>query len=151
MDTATNLLEIIRIDDKKSVNIAQQFTNTWLSRYPQQINAIHNNGGEFIGHEFQEMLQEFEITAKPKIVIKNPQSNSIVEQLPKRMADIICVIMLYAIRLATTQSTGNFKMHCKSYHENFTRSNGVQQRHDDKRTVNIKSNSDWKTETPTCR
>ena len=36
MDTSTNLLEIIRIDNKTSANnITQQFaTNTWLSRYP---------------------------------------------------------------------------------------------------------------------
>ena len=92
MDTATNLLEIIRIDNKTSENITQQFANTWLSRYPWPVQVIHDNGGKFIGHEFQDMLRQFGITAKPTTV-KNPQSNAIVEQLHKTMTDILRVMM----------------------------------------------------------
>ena len=92
LDTATNLLEIIRIDIKTSANITQQFTNTWLSRYPWPVQVIHDNGSKFIGHEFQDMLRQFGITAKPTTV-KNPQSNAIVERLHKTMADILCVMM----------------------------------------------------------
>jgi transposase InsO family protein len=92
MDTATNLLEIIRINNKTSANITQQFANTWLSRYPWPVQVIHDNGGEFIGHEFQDMLRQFGITAKPTTV-KNPQSNAIVERLHKTMADILRVMM----------------------------------------------------------
>ena len=92
MDTATNLSEIIRIDNKTSANITQQFANTWLSRYPWPVQVIHDNGGKFIRHEFQDMLRQFGITAKPTTV-KNPQSNAIVEQLHKTMADILRVMM----------------------------------------------------------
>ena len=31
MDTTTNLLEIVRIDNKTSRNITQMFTNNWLA------------------------------------------------------------------------------------------------------------------------
>jgi len=92
MDTVTNLLEIVRIDNKSSENITQLFANTWLSRYPWPAQVIHNNGGEFIGHEFQEQLRSLGITAKPTTV-KNPQANAIVERLHKTMADILRVML----------------------------------------------------------
>ena len=92
MDTVTNLLEIVRIDNKKSENITQLFANTWLSRYPWPAQIIHDNGGEFIGHEFQDMMRSLGITSKPTTV-KNPQSNTIVEQLHKTMADILRVML----------------------------------------------------------
>ena len=92
MDTVTNLLEIVRIDNKSSENITQLFANTWLSRYPWPAQVIHDNGGEFIGHEFQDMLRTLGITAKPTTV-KNPQANAIVERLHKTMADILRVML----------------------------------------------------------
>ena len=93
MDTVTNLLEIVQIDNKKSENIAQLFGYTWLSRYPWPVQIIHDNGGEFIGNEFQDMMRRLGgITSKPTTV-KNPQSNTIVEQLHKMMADILRVML----------------------------------------------------------
>ena len=77
MDTTTNLLEIVRIDNKTSRNITQMFTNNWLARYPWPAQIIHDNGGEFIGHEFQNMMRTLGITSKPTTV-KNPQANAIV-------------------------------------------------------------------------
>ena len=77
MDTVTTLLEIVHIDNKSSENITQLFANTWLARYRWPAQVIHDNGDEFIGHEFQDMLRELGITAKPTTV-KNPQANAIV-------------------------------------------------------------------------
>ena len=92
MDTTTNLLEIVRIDNKTSRNITQMFTNNWLARYPWPAQIIHNNGGEFIGHEFQDMMRTLGITSKPTTV-KNPQANAIVERLHKTMADVLPVML----------------------------------------------------------
>jgi transposase InsO family protein len=92
IDPVSNLLEIIRIDNKTSANVSQQFANTWLSRYPWPIEVIHDNGGEFIGHEFQELLRTLGIRSKPTTV-KNPQANAIVERLHKTMADILRVML----------------------------------------------------------
>ena len=92
MDTVTNLLEIVLIDNKTSKNITQLFANMWLSMYLWPAHVTHDNGGEFIGHEFQEMLRTLGITAKPTTV-KNPQANAIVERLHKTMADILRVMI----------------------------------------------------------
>ena len=34
IDTITNLVELVRIDNKTSDHIARQFTQLWLARYP---------------------------------------------------------------------------------------------------------------------
>ena len=91
MDTATNFLEIVQIDNKTSRNITQMLTNNWLAQYPWPAQVIHDNGGEFIGHKFhQDIMRTLGITAKPTTV-KNPQANAIVERLHKTMADVLRV------------------------------------------------------------
>jgi hypothetical protein len=34
IDTVTNLVKLIRIDDKKSQTVARKFVQCWLTRYP---------------------------------------------------------------------------------------------------------------------
>ena len=52
-------MEAIRIKDKTSEHIAEQFANCWLARYPRPLKCIHDNGGEFIGWNFQELLTRY--------------------------------------------------------------------------------------------
>ena len=68
------LLEIIQINDKSSAHVAQQFSNCWLSRYPWPTRVVHDNGGEFIGWEFQSLLRQLGIQGVPSTTVKNPQS-----------------------------------------------------------------------------
>ena len=49
IDPVSNVVEAIRIQNKTSEHIAEQFKNCWLARYPCPIKCIHDNGGEFIG------------------------------------------------------------------------------------------------------
>ena len=91
IDPVTNLTEIIRIRNKTSKHVADQFANCWLSRYPRPIQCIHDNGGEFIGHEFQMLLDQAGIKSKPTTV-KNPQANSICERMHKTVADMLRTI-----------------------------------------------------------
>lgn len=126
------------------------------------MQVIHDNWGEFIGHEFQDMLQEFGITAKPTKV-KNPQLNAIVERLHRIMADILGVMIHISAphnQPETTNMIDNalagsssacIEMLGKPYYENITRSNSFQSRHDDEHTTNFQSNSNWKSKTTTCR
>jgi len=58
--------------------VAQKFENTWLARYPLPSFCLQDNGGEFIGREFQLMLQQNNIKDKPT-TIKNPMANAICE------------------------------------------------------------------------
>ena len=94
INTVTNLLEIVWIDKKKSENITQRFAYTWLSLslYPCPAQIIYNNGEEFIGHEFQDMMRSLGITSKPT-KLKNPQANAIIKWLYKMMSDILQIML----------------------------------------------------------
>ena len=92
IDTVTNLAEIIRINNKTSQHISDQFQNCWLARYPSPNRCVHDNGGEFLGHEFQQLLAQAGITSVPTTV-KNPQANAICERLHRTMGDVLRVIL----------------------------------------------------------
>jgi hypothetical protein len=61
IDTVTNLVELIRIDNKESNTVVRKFTQCWLTRYPWPQRCIHDPGTEFIGPEFQTLLQNCHI------------------------------------------------------------------------------------------
>ena len=91
IDPVTNLAEAIRINNKTSRHIADQFRNCWLSRYPKPNKCIHDNGGEFIGAPFLGLLRSAGIQSRPTTV-KNPQANAICERLHLTMGNILRVI-----------------------------------------------------------
>jgi hypothetical protein len=53
IDTASNLVELIRIDNKAAKHILDKFTQSWLCRYPRPICCVHDKGDKFIGNSFQ--------------------------------------------------------------------------------------------------
>jgi transposase InsO family protein len=57
-----------------------QFENLWLARYPRPLRCVHDHGTEFMGFEFQRVLQRFGIK-DITISICNPQSNAVSERL----------------------------------------------------------------------
>jgi hypothetical protein len=92
IDPVTNLTELVRIENKTMEHVAQQFENVWLSRYPRPNYCVFDNGGEFIGHKFQELLTRFGITPKP-ITVKNPQANAICERMHQTVANVLRTLM----------------------------------------------------------
>ena len=84
----TDIVELIRVDNKSSEHVAQQFKNMWLSRHPGLLQCIHDKGGEFIGWEFQESLQKAHIQDAP-IASKNPQANAICERMHQTVGNIL--------------------------------------------------------------
>ena len=88
LDTVTNFPEIIHIDSKSSAYIAQQFENAWLSRYPQPVHVICDQGPEFKGEPFSQMLQCHGIHMIPTSV-KNPQANAICECLHQTIGNVL--------------------------------------------------------------
>lgn len=78
IDPVTNIVELVHINNKTSHHIAEQFENCWLSRYPRPNRCIHDNGGEFVGWEFQQLLQRAGIVDAPT-TSRNPQANAICE------------------------------------------------------------------------
>lgn len=61
MDEATSWIEIIPISNKESKTIALLVDSEWFCRYPRPLFCIYDNGKEFIGEEFQEMLESYGI------------------------------------------------------------------------------------------
>jgi hypothetical protein len=61
MDIVTNLIKLIRVDDKESKTVARKFAQYWLTRYPWPRHCVHDPGTEFAGLEFQTLLQNCHI------------------------------------------------------------------------------------------
>ncbi len=57
IDTVSNLVELVRVDEKMAAHVSRKYAQVWLSRYPWPECCVHNNGGEFLGPEFQFHLQ----------------------------------------------------------------------------------------------
>ena len=88
IDTASNLVELIRVDNKTSAHVRNKFVQCWLSRYPRPIRCVHDKGGEFIGHEFQWLLEMFSVK-DVQSTAKNPQSNSICERMHQTVGNVL--------------------------------------------------------------
>ena len=44
----TNLVEVVRIENKTAAHIGLLFEIHWLSQYPLPNNVIYDQGGEFV-------------------------------------------------------------------------------------------------------
>ena len=77
VDPATGWFKIVEIPNKKADTAAKLLDQTWFCRYPHPVECIFDNGNEFNGQEFQEMLESYGIKALPTTV-KNPQANFVV-------------------------------------------------------------------------
>ena len=88
IDPVTNLVEIIRVNNRTSQHIAEQFENCWLARYPRPNRCVHDNGGEFIGAEFQMLLQRHGIADAPT-TSRNPQGNAVCERMHQTVANVL--------------------------------------------------------------
>ena len=92
IDTASNLVELIRVDNKTASHIRNKFVQSWLSRYPRPIRYVHDRGGEFIGQEFQWLLNMFSVK-DVQSTAKNPQSNSICERMHQTVGNVLRTIL----------------------------------------------------------
>jgi hypothetical protein len=88
VDACTNWTELSLIPTANSKTVAKQFDINWLCRYPRPTEVGYDNGKEFIGEEFQELLVSYDITPKPTTV-KNPTAQALVERLHLTLGDHI--------------------------------------------------------------
>ena len=56
IDTVTNLVELICINNHPAAHVAKKLEDKWLSRYPQPDHLIHDPGSEFTEMSFANML-----------------------------------------------------------------------------------------------
>jgi len=90
---ATLWPEITRIKCGKSWHIAHAFDSTWLCRYPPTSVVVYDNGGEFCGVEFQELISSYSIKGVPTTV-RNPQANGCLERMHLTAADMMRTMTL---------------------------------------------------------
>jgi hypothetical protein len=88
IDKATGWPEFAAIVNKTSYHIAILFDSIWLCRYPRPRKVIYDNGTEFVGQEFQELLVSYGIKPVP-MTIRNPKSNGVVEHVHLTMGDML--------------------------------------------------------------
>ena len=72
IDPVTVWFEITEYNNTRAISTANLVETAWLYRYPIPIEVIHDQGSEFIGHEFRKSLNEIEnrITSKPSNTVK---------------------------------------------------------------------------------
>ena len=80
VNAGMNWCEVAQITTASSIARAKAFNQQWLSRYPRPLECVHDNGNEFMGIKFQELLLSYGIKPKPTTV-KNSQANAIVEHI----------------------------------------------------------------------
>ena len=68
IDSIIGLPEVVPVDNATSLSVAQAFLDNWLSRYPAPLRCIHDNGNEFLGPAFFQMLQRNRIKSIPTTV-----------------------------------------------------------------------------------
>ena len=88
IDEAAGWPEIVPIKNKESKNIAELVDSEWFCRYPRPEYCLHDNGKEFIGNEFEELLQSYGVRSQPT-TIKNPRGNAVHERTHLLMAELI--------------------------------------------------------------
>lgn len=92
IDPATNLVEMVRIERKTAEHVAQKYSNCWLSRYPWPEVCVHDNGGEFVGYQFQRLLEQCNIRDRPT-TSRNPQANAICERMHQTVGNILRTLL----------------------------------------------------------
>jgi hypothetical protein len=80
LDTASNLIKLIRIANKTTTHVCDKFTQCWLCQYPWPLCCVHDKGGNFIGRSYQWLLEMFSIK-DVCLTSKNLQSNAICERM----------------------------------------------------------------------
>jgi transposase InsO family protein len=88
IDPVSNIVELVRIENKSAAHVGMLFENHWMARYPKPDRCVHDNGGEFIGADFQRVLAVNGVKDVPTTV-KNPQSNAICERMHQTAGNII--------------------------------------------------------------
>jgi len=88
IDKATGWPEFIAIKNKSSHHIALPFDSEWLCHYLQPAKVVYDNGTEFTGQEFQELLESYSV--KPiATTVRNPRSNGVIERVHLTMGDML--------------------------------------------------------------
>jgi len=71
IDIASGWFEVVEIKNKIAKHIGIMLDRIWFSRYPRPVQCIYDNGNEFLGKDFQEILESYGVEGIVT-TIKNP-------------------------------------------------------------------------------
>ena len=80
IDPATAWFEVEPINKVDPITTALALDRVWFCRYPRPMRCVFDNGREFTGEEFQEMLRSYGVKPVPTTV-RNPQANATLERM----------------------------------------------------------------------
>lgn len=92
IDPVTNLLEIYRLSEKTALYVGMQLQNGWIARYPRPLRCIHDQGPEFMGQDFIDILEHAGIEDVPTAK-KAPTSNAICQRIHQTVAQVLATLM----------------------------------------------------------
>jgi hypothetical protein len=92
IDTVTNLVELIRIDNKESNTVVRKFLQCCLARYLWPQRCVHDPGTEFTGPEFQTLLQNCHIR-DVCTTATNPLSNVVCERMHQTVGTVLRTLL----------------------------------------------------------
>ncbi len=92
IDTVTDLVELIRVDDKTLEIIARKYVQCWLLCYPWPQKCMHDPGTEFVGPEFQTLLENCCIKDMCTSA-KNPQANAVCERMQQTVGNVLRTLL----------------------------------------------------------
>jgi hypothetical protein len=80
--------EFFATRNKSSYHISLLFDSKWPCRYPHPNRVVFDNGTEFTGGEFQELLNSYGIKAV-STTVRNPKSNRVIKRVHLNMGDML--------------------------------------------------------------
>ena len=88
IDIMTNLLEIEPLVTQTSAECARAFKNGWLLHYLWPMRVVHDQGSEFMGAPFQDLLYHAGVKSVP-MMAHNPQGNSVIEAVHQSVGQVL--------------------------------------------------------------
>ncbi len=98
VDACTQWADATVLLNSTAKHTAEKFDQVWLCSKPHPQIIVHDNGTEFAGAEFQEMLSSYNIEAK-QTTVKNPTANSLVKRIHSTLEDQLRIFFLATITL----------------------------------------------------
>ena len=88
IDASTRWVELVPLTSTTGAAVAKAFDDNWLCRYPRPTVVVTDQGTNFLGQEFSELLSSYGITHH-KTSGYNPQSNGLIERVHGTLNDRI--------------------------------------------------------------
>ncbi len=92
IDTVNNLVELSRMIKQPQMVLQESMHSNILSRYPWPKRCVHDLGGEFVGIEFQTLLQDCHIRDVCTST-KNHQSNAICKRMHQTVGNVLRTLL----------------------------------------------------------